>query len=317
MQKIKIILFRDGRPGHEKQSRGVLNALKRYVDTDISEVMVAPQPLHKKCWIYFNYFMPLWVKNNKFQDVDLIIGTGSSTHIPLLSCKKQTNGRAVICMKPSLLISRLFDLCFVPMHDRPRKVANVFETIGPPNMSEVSSSHDPKKGLILIGGENSATKKWDNDQLLSNIKALIQRAEIEKWTISTSPRTPDGVDSMLSEMVRDKKGISYFSYKETEPGWIDQQYSVNKTVWVTGDSMSMVYEALSAGCNVGILPVDWKNKKNKYKYSSDYLKSRKLIITFNQWGEGDLAAWEEKNLLAEADNCAREIVKRWWPEYLL
>ena len=39
-QQLKVIAFYDGRPGHEKQTRGILRELGQIVDLDLTEVRV-------------------------------------------------------------------------------------------------------------------------------------------------------------------------------------------------------------------------------------------------------------------------------------
>ena len=129
------------------------------------------------------------------------------------------------------------------------------------------------------------------------------------------PRTPEETDRLICSLVREQPDICYIPFLRTEPGWIEQQYSSNKTVWVTGDSMSMVYEALTAGCRVGIIPVNWKKMDNKFLYSLNYLIDSNRIITLNQYLDGT-SFYHEAGLLNESERCAKEILKRWWPENL-
>ncbi len=72
-------------------------------------------------------------------------------------------------------------------------------------------------------------------------------------------------------------------FADTGPGWIEERYAECLKVWVTADSMSMVYEALSAGCRVGLLPVRWKAEKNKFRRSAEYLIENGLAVPFSAW----------------------------------
>ena len=106
------------------------------------------------------------------------------------------------------------------------------------------------------------------------------------------------------------ENITFFRYESTPTGWIEKQYYKNSSVWVTADSMSMVYEALSAGCHVGILPVVWKNQHNKFKRSETYLLEQGLVVSFTDWRAGT-ARWKLHEPLNEAGRCAEEIMRRW------
>jgi uncharacterized protein len=75
--------------------------------------------------------------------------------------------------------------------------------------------------------------------------------------------------------------------------------------------MSMVYEALSAGCHVGILPVVWKRKNNKFSRSEMYLLEHGLVVSFQDWREGT-AQWKLHEPLNEAGRCAEEIMRKWF-----
>ena len=74
--------------------------------------------------------------------------------------------------------------------------------------------------------------------------------------------------------------------------------------------MSMIYEALSAGCCVGIIPVDWKKQENKFQKSINYLIDKKYITTFESFIlNGKMFSGI---FLNEAEKCAKEILKKWY-----
>lgn len=315
MKTLNIVLFLDGRPGHEKQSMGIVRSLKHFVTIDVLEVVVRQQGFFNDILNYLKYFCNLDRCTVKDIKPDLIIGTGSRTHIPMLSCRKKMGGYGVTCMSPSIFIRNQFDLCFVPIHDQIRSKPNIVHTIGPPNLAENRNTHNAAKSMILVGGKDERSHRWNSEKLLLDIEKLVRFSRDQQWTISTSPRTPEETDRLLCSLVKEHPDICYIPFSRTEPGWIEQQYSSNKTVWVTGDSVSMVYEALTAGCTVGIIPVNWKKPTNKFLYSLNYLVDSKRVITLNQYLDGT-PFHQESGSLDEAERCAKEILKRWWPENL-
>jgi mitochondrial fission protein ELM1 len=317
MQKLKLIIFTDGRPGHEKQSRGIVQALENYVSLEISEIDVLHNSVISDGLSYINYFLGRATSLCVADDTDLVIGTGSRTHIPLLSCKRKCRARAVVSMTPNLPLRKHFDLCLVPFHDQVEPASNIFETIGPPGVASHESKHDSKKGLILIGGIDHRSHYWNQAEIIEYINELISLSRETSWIISSSPRTPEKTEEKLEEFAAGKDHVDFYSFSTTPNGWIERQYNENKIVWITGDSISMVYEALSAGCRVGILPVKWKTKKSKFQFSERYLVDQKRVITYSDWHKKTVD-WSESEdqPLNEADRCAREILGRWWPKNL-
>lgn len=314
MQKLKITLFRDGRPGHEKQSRGIIEALRNYVELDVLDVEVERRKPFGHVLDHLRYLLHLNQHQTQVDGSDLIIGTGSHTHIPVLSAARKAGGRAVTCMTPMTYLIRRFDLCCVPMHDSVKDSDTIFRTIGPPNIAAASDSHDPGRGLILIGGIDESSHKWSNERLIADISALL--AEDRKWTISTSPRTPDAAEPLIEALIeKENLNVDFLPFSRTPPGWVEAQYRINEFVWITGDSISMVYEALSAGCKVGILPVQWKKSDNKFKRSLEYLVKRDYVIPFEEFRPGRTRSSNQEPL-NEADRCAKEILRRWWPTSL-
>lgn len=312
MRALNIVLYLDGRPGHEKQSRGIIKALEKYCSVLVTEVEVEKRTFLQEIIAYFSFYLHWDVSFCKDTKIDLVIGSGSGTHISILLCKRVSRARAVTCMTPSNLLKSHFDLCFVPIHDRPAEVANMFPTLGPPNISTIDKRQDQRKSLILVGGVDLDSHIWNQEKLEYCIRKLLEGCKAEIWTISSSPRTPGYTNDVLESIAAAYVNVEFYPYSETEPGWIEEQYATNKTVWVTGDSISMVYEALSAGCNVGILPVEWKKSNNKFHFSEQYLIKHKRVVSFAEWQAGT-AHWVKQDPLNEADRCAKEILSRWWP----
>ena len=85
---------------------------------------------------------------------------------------------------------------------------------------------------------------------------------------------------------------------------------------MTADSISMVYEALTAGCSVGILPVEWLQRDNKFQQSLDILHEKKMIVYFDEWQTNARMTIPSAEPLKEATRCASEILRRWWPDRL-
>ena len=62
MKTLNVVLFLDGRPGHEKQSMGIVRSLKHFVAIDVLEVVVRQQGLFNDILnhlIYFCFLLPI------------------------------------------------------------------------------------------------------------------------------------------------------------------------------------------------------------------------------------------------------------------
>jgi len=315
---LRVVSFWDGRPGHEKQTRGILAALGDL--TAIEETPQKVRPLSKpgrvlQTLAYLAGAGARPAPKAAETGADLIIGTGSATHVPMLLFKKAClQARAVTCMTPDFPFRAQMDLCFVPRHDRPRPQRNIFETVGPPGNVRFAGEHDPRRGLILMGGLDPKSHYWDSDMLLARIKTVLQREPDCRWVISSSPRTPPETIAKLADFAA-AAGVQFFRSQETPAGWIEEQYRVSATVWVSADSVSMVYEALAAGCRVGVLPVRWRRQDNKFQKSLDFLETNHYVSVYEKWLADGYAAPPSVRL-DEAGRCARELLRRWWPERL-
>jgi hypothetical protein len=132
------------------------------------------------------------------------------------------------------------------------------------------------------------------------------------WKVSSSPRTPaDCVELMLAAEQK-LANLSFFNFRDTPRGWLEEQYAQATYVWVTADSISMIYEAITSGCKVGTLPVVWKRENNKFQKSIDFLTAKGLVLPFSEAGLQQIVSCNPGNF-NEARRCAREIVDRFFP----
>jgi len=224
--------------------------------------------------------------------------------------------RVVTCMTPDMLLRHKFDLCCIPRHDDPVAGDNVFSTLGPPNTVKFEGRQQSESGLILVGGVDTKSHVWRSEEIIAQIRTVIEKNPGMHWTISSSPRTPDETCRNLEQMAASMKNVSFFRHEKTPAGWVEEQYALNRTVWVTADSVSMVYEALSAGCSLGILPVEWLQENNKFQKSLTILHENKMIVDFNEWQSTTIMPIPPVEPYNESKRCAREILRRWWPERL-
>lgn len=311
---LRVVALLDGRPGHEKQSKGIIQALQAHVEVETQEIVVAPvSPLEDLRRLILLYLPGKGWSDRRIGDADLLLGTGSRTHLPLLLFKKRYALPAVTCMSPSLLIRSRFDLCFVPEHDGLAEQHNIINTSGAPNSARNLGQHQEDCGMILLGGIDVKSHRWESVKIATMVRQIILSQPQKHWTISSSPRTPPETVQLMQKIDGEFANASFFDYKETHPGWIENQYDKSAVVWVTSDSISMIYEALTAGCKVGILPMQWLRENSKFKKNEELLLAKGLVISFSTWAQGN-ATWPGGIQLNEAQRCAERILQIWWPK---
>ncbi len=289
-----VWILSDGKPGHVNQSLGLAEALARAIQSDIHTLPALPAWRAWLAWLLKR--MP-----GTLPAPDLIIGAGHATHATLLAARRAHSGRTVVLMKPSLP-RRCFDLAILPRHDGVGADAHTLVTEGAINRVRPAAARDASGGLILIGG-NSPHFEWDNDAVQVQIKSILARTPDTQWTLTTSRRTPA---DFLAELPA-APNLDVVPHTATPPGWLPEQLPRSGTVWVTPDSASMVFEALTAGADVGVfdLPV---NPKSRVAHAIGELADAQRITRFAKWCT-DGTLYPNTRPLAEADRCANWILE--------
>lgn len=282
-KSLHLWIVTDGKPGHINQSIGLVEALHRQVPSltwqELSVMSV---------WQAIRF---AW-RHHK-QGPKLIISTGHHTHLTLLILSKIMHVPSIVLMKPSLPLC-WFDLCIIPEHDMPPARPNIINSMGPLNRIQ-SVTKEAGSGLILIGGP-SKHFDWQPELLHAQLKKLI-RQDSRNWTIATSRRTPEVTISLLQTLA----DVTLVLASETDADWLPRQLAKTEICWVSQDSMSMIYEALTAGCNVKLLDVASRGKNRLSRGIQKLQLSGYLSSDINQ-----------PLKLAESDRCAEIIKQRYF-----
>jgi uncharacterized protein len=291
--------FTDGKPGHDSQSIGLCAAIEKLKPSKHFDIPAEPT---------FDSFRHLLCKifpaGEAMPDPDLLIGAGHGVHLSMLAARHARGGRAVVLMKPSIPLS-LFDVCIVPKHDLVREKANVITTDGAINPVQFNNNKSLDQGMILLGGL-SKHYHWDNASIINQVETIITTNPEIKWSIADSPRTPTSILNYVNK--QSYKNISILSFSGTSSFEIQKLIFNSNYIWVTRDSVSMIYESLSSGAAVGLIDLPIK-KNNRLETSINNLVR-----------EGCLALYSEKNtklalnsdavIFNEAQRCAELLLNR-------
>jgi len=290
----EIWIVSDGKPGHLNQSRGLAEALARKCRVVISEQ--PPMGRLQALRLCFSAGLPRVADRPA-----LIIGAGHATHLTLLALRRFYRAPAVVLMKPSISTG-FFDLCLIPEHDQPAKRPNILATRGALNRMQPGSKV-PGSGVILVGGP-SRHFAWDESRVLQQVETLLQQSPLN-WTVSSSRRTPASTEQALKVLAEEH----FVPAAETGPDWLPQQLASAEVCWVTQDSASMVYEALTAGCRVGVLTLD-EQADNRISRGVDILREQGVVSAAPDWQLDAITSSSAD--FNEAERCAEVILKKGW-----
>jgi mitochondrial fission protein ELM1 len=243
-----VVIWRllDGRPGHENQVRGLTSSLSQICPVKVCDVPVRRS--HESIIRSWMVSLPKIAVLDSLPSPDLLIGAGHATHGPLLRLRRRYGGRSVVVMKPSLP-TFLFDLCLIPRHDHLSFAHhNVIRTNGVLNRVQPSGNPDASRGLILVGGP-SRHFRWSDDLVIQQITRILEKSS-QSWTVATSDRTPD---SFIRQWGYRLGQHPLMQPHQLSPDWLPEMLGQCGRVWVTCDSMSMIYEAITSGNCAGLI----------------------------------------------------------------
>jgi mitochondrial fission protein ELM1 len=298
---MKTIIWRihDYKPGHANQTRGLVQALSSLTDIECHDIAVA-EKWRNWGWGLVGRFPP----GRMLPQPDFVVGAGHATHQAVRAARRAYGGKTIILMKPSLPL-RLFDLCLVPEHDGVDGT-NVIRTRGALNAVGPSQNREPHQGLMLIGGP-SANSGWDNDAMIEQVLSAAKGQAGLHWTLTTSRRTPTDFVTLLSE--ERPKNLTIVPCDQTEPGWVPRELGRASQTWVSEDSVSMVYEALTSGAAVGLFTVPGR-QAGRVARGMNELQQGGWVTRFRDWDRRNPLPSPPAQL-NEAHRCAALICERY------
>lgn len=301
---LRIWRFIDGRPGHEKQTAGLLQGFREGLpihagqdaELDVRDIALAE---------YAGNWSALW--RDLGDAPDLLLGAGRRTHLPMARARWHLGSRAIVLMKPSLP-SFCYDLALVPEHDSCWSERKVLRTLGMLGPSE-SDTKALDQGVILLGGRNDHYH-WRDTDVAAAVATIVQQSPDVCWQISDSPRSAEGLVGAVEAALAGAPNARVLRYTDNPPDWLTQTLAKASQVWVSADSASMLYEALSSGGQVGVIELASKRRRNKLQAGIDALQQRRRV------GLSSAGALPEQGLapepLQEHRRCAEWILKRWF-----
>lgn len=297
-----LVIWRlvDGKPGHQAQTQGLVNALARKQHCESFDI-----PVQSGISNVLALTHSQWPAGQELPRPDFIIGAGHRTHLSMLAAKRAYGGRTIVLMQPSLPAS-LFDLCLIPEHDQYRGSTAVVETRGVLNPMQPKGAHLRNKTLIMIGGP-SKHFAWQSDALIAQIIRLCRDNPEQHFCLTTSRRTP--VDFVPALTSRALSNLSIVPFAATGADWVAQHLADSYRAWITEDSTSMVYEALTARTAVGVLSMPQK-RDNRVARGIEQLIQTKLVARFDFKGQYKQLMHPVSGF-TEADRCADWILNTW------
>ncbi len=266
-----IVYVTDGKAGHRSQALGLYKAMQRLSKQKVTFEEVAAETLSR-----FNLFLARGNQQHPLiqQTPDYIFSVGSQTQLKaLLLGQVFPKAKTVVLMKPKFPLA-WFDYVVVPKHDGIAAEKNIIVTEGALNPIVNEKRHQPKRILIALGGD-SKRHKWNDAKVLEAIEKIVQDNKKSDIILTTSRRTPKQFLTQLNTHSFAAK-LQIFPVEDTPQGWIFEQMQLAEAVWVTEDSVSMIYEALTAGCKVGLIAIDLL-KQDRISGAIDLLLQQKQV----------------------------------------
>jgi mitochondrial fission protein ELM1 len=293
-KKTVIWKLLDGKTGHEKQILSLVKALKDEVAIKTIDIKIRS---------FLSLILFSMNKLKKIQKPDFIIAAGHKTHMALLFLKYFFGGKSILMMKPSLPCN-WFDLCIIPEHDKFRGRGLILWTKGVLANTTNLINKNERKGLILIGGI-SKHYKWDNERVVNQIEELLRNNLSIHFILSTSRRTPKNFMMKINKL--SFKNLKIHPTQYQNENWLKNQMNKTKYAWITEDSMSMIYESITAGQNVGLIGL---KSKGKSRITDEVNKLKKEKVIFSNGNKSYKNSNKLHAVVNEANRCAKFINKK-------
>ena len=291
--RLTVWRFLDGNRAHEKQSAALVSGLRECAAGEVGcHDIRAPGVL-----ALLRHGLSAQLRDLPLPD--LIVGAGHRSHWAMLLARRQFGGQSVVIMRPSLPL-RWFDFAIIPEHDRPPPLGNVILSQGALTEPLPLGQRQPGRGLILLGGP-SKHFAWDAAAVRNSVSRLLEAPG--EWIVSDSRRTPSGTLDGL-----DRSGAEICHWGDCPPGWLAEQLAQAEQIWVTGDSVSMLFEALQSEARVGVIQLPSRRRANKVRAAVQRLLDQGIVT--DRVTDATQPLVSPRPPLGQQVTCARALLRR-------
>ncbi len=289
----RILALLDHRPGHVRQTEGILRRLDAIV-SDTVELSFrskrADNALRAKAvlarGIAGRRMADRWLNaaltrrcRDELADMprpDAILSTGSSLAAPNLLLARSFGCPSIVCTRPSPIGVRPFDLAVLPLHQKAKARAKDVTTVGVPTTITPDQIADRRRHIedaartegrtlrptigLLMGG-NDGRYSWTVGMAETVVEALLATASRHGMhlAVATSRRTPVDVEAFIRARVVESPMCSYAALAhdpdQRPDAPVETILALSSWVAVTVDSLTMVCEAASSGRPVGLIAI--------------------------------------------------------------
>ena len=226
---------------------------------------------------------------------DIVVSCGSSLAGISLLLKAENQAKSVVVMKPPFGASQ-FDAVLVPRHDKMKPGKNIFitetalsqinlkmlQTESKKLSQDLNLRNGNKKIGLLVGGDTDGMKfsKALLEKLLEELKRYSD--ETDSYVLATSSRrTPAWADALVKQSLKGSKRcpLLVIANEENRLGVVPGILGLSDALVVSGESMSMVSEAIASGKPVIVfMPSEDQKMKSKHEEFLSRLNREKLIV---------------------------------------
>ena len=305
IRPLAVWLLTDNKPGHYSQLHGLGRRLEALAGARLVWIDQKKHPT------------PLWRAvlglgdSLPYPEPNIIVAAGTGTHRLLFSQRRHPTAMTVILMRPSLPVGWL-DAAIIPAHDSPPERSGILPTQGVINsITPLATRTSEHRGLILLGGP-SKHFAWNHESIYEQISILSEQYPDWTWDMSSSRRTPEAFSQRL--LKSSFHNVQFHHHKDTGTEWLAEIMARARVTWVSPDSVSMVYEALTAGIPTGLLALEPVRSS----------RVARGIVELER--DGKVAPWTDRVALMnadphhltplwEADRAARWVIHRYRQKY--
>jgi mitochondrial fission protein ELM1 len=268
---LKILALKDKRPGHFRQTEGVVKAIARRHRIELSEIRdLSAPPLQGQLrrLLCSGMFPPaiglrlLRLRADGIEPPDLIVSAGADTLAHNVLLARYFGARNVFIGSPRGLPQRFFSAVLRAAPEDPERTGQI--RVLKPSSVDPDELHAPRPFrsmrdlrdrsiALLVGGETPRYRFLPADwEGLARLVAESAARGLE-WRITSSPRTSDAIGDWLAQLAAGQRGsVRYLDYRASHSGSIAPLFNAD-AILVTEDSNSMIAEAVAARRPVVVL----------------------------------------------------------------